>query len=108
MAGVGKVKPTLQEAMLRLRIDPDLSADAEAAIDQAHAEAEIYLDGKLYENDDALKAANDAKGIVCSADIIAAQLLLVDATVNNNTDEGADLKRTRAFDMLRRHRNQGT
>ena len=51
--------------------------------------------------------AQDAKGIVCAPDIIAAQLLLVDAIVNNNSDEGSGLKRARAFDMLRRHRNQG-
>ncbi len=107
MPGIGRVKPARDEAMRRLRIDDDLAEDVGAAIDQAHAETERYLDGRLYASADDLEQANDARGIVCTADIIAAQLLLVDAIVNSNSDEGADLKRARAFDILRSHRNQG-
>ena len=99
--------PTLAAAMLRLRIDDDLSGDVEAAIPQAKAEAEAFLDGTLYPSAEAREAAADAKGIICTPDIIAAQLLLIDTIVHSNTDEGADLKRTRAFNMLRRHRNMG-
>lgn len=99
--------PSLESAMRRLRMDEDLQADAADAIPAAKAEAEAYLDGKLYATAQALQEAQDPKGILCTPDIIAAQLLLVDALVNDNTDEGADLKRTRAFNMLRRHRNQG-
>lgn len=99
--------PTLEAAMLRLRIDEDLAADVQAAIPEAKAEAEAFLDGTLYATEQARDAALDCKGIVIRADIIAAQLLLVDAIVHSNTDEGADLKRTRAFSMLRRHRNMG-
>lgn len=99
--------PTLDAAMRRLRMDEDLQEDVADAIPAAKAEAEAFLDGKLYATEQELREAQDPKGIVCTADIIAAQLLLVDALVNDNTDEGADLKRTRAFNMLRRHRNQG-
>lgn len=100
-------RPTLESAMMRLRMDDDLMADVQEAISQAHAEAQAYLDGTLYASAKDMADAQDAKGIVCTPDIIAAQLLLVDATVNNNSDEGSGLKRARAFDMLRRHRNQG-
>ena len=99
--------PSLESAMRRLRIDEDLQEDVADAIPAAKAEAEAFLDGKLYATEQALQDAQNPKGILCTADIIAAQLLLVDAQVNDNTDEGADLKRTRAFTMLRRHRNMG-
>jgi|GEM_PF-1712837 len=99
--------PSIESAMRRLRIDEDLRDDVADAIPAAKAEAEAFLDGKLYATAQALQDAQDPKGILCTADIIAAQLLLVDALVNDNTDEGADTKRTRAFTMLRRHRNMG-
>lgn len=99
--------PSIESAMRRLRIDEDLRDDVADAIPAAKAEAEAFLDGKLYATDQAKQEAQDPKGILCTADIIAAQLLLVDALVNDNSDEGADLKRTRAFNMLRRHRNMG-
>ena len=98
-------RPTLEQALRRLRIDDDLAADVTDAIPQAKAEAEAFLDGTLYVDAQARETAQDCKGIVCTPDIIAAQLLLIDASVNNNADEGAELKRTRAFQMLRRHRN---
>lgn len=99
--------PEVDAAMRRLRLDADLQADVQDAIPQAKAEAETYLDGKLYASASDMEQAGDAHGIVCTPDIIAAQLLLIDALVNSNSDEGAEIKRTRAFDILRRHRNQG-
>lgn len=102
-----KTAPSVDAALLRLRLDDDLRDDVQAAIPQAHAEAVTYLDGKLYATDEELQAAEDLRGIVCTPDIIAAQLLLIDALVNNNSDAGADLKRERAYRMLLRHRNMG-
>lgn len=99
--------PTLEAAMLRLRIDDDLTDDVKAAIPEAKAEAETFLDGTLYATQEARDAALDCNGIVIRPDIIAAQLLLVDAIVHSNTDEGADLKRKRAYSMLLCHRNMG-
>lgn len=99
--------PSLDSAMRRLRVDDELREEVADAIPQAKAEAEAFLDGTLYASAAAKQAAQDCRGIVCTPDIIAAQLLLIDALVNSNTDEGADLKRTRAFSMLRRHRNLG-
>lgn len=101
------ITPSVEEALRRLRLDDDLRQDVQDAIPQAQAEAVAYLDGVLYENAAARDAAADLRGIVCTPDIIAAQLLLVDALVNNNSDEGADLKRKRAYSMLVRHRNMG-
>lgn len=40
-------RPTLESAMMRLRMDDDLMADVQEAISQAHAEAQAYLDGTL-------------------------------------------------------------
>lgn len=99
--------PSLNAAMLRLRIDDDLSADVEAAIPEAKAEAESFLDGTLYATEQARVVAQDCRGIVIKPDIIAAQLLLIDAAVGRNSDEAADLKRRRALSMLLRHRNMG-
>lgn len=101
------IAPTAEEALRRLRLDDDLLQDVKDAIPQAQAEAETYLDGKLYADQAERDAEDDLRGIVCTPDIIAAQLLLVDALVNNNSDEGADLKRSRAYRMLVRHRNMG-
>lgn len=101
------ITPTVDEALRRLRLDDDLRQDVVDAIPQAQAEAETYLDGKLYVSDAERIAAADLRGIICTPDIIAAQLLLIDALLNSNTDEGADLKRKRAYSMLLRHRNMG-
>lgn len=106
-AEVDPTVPTLAAAMLRLRIDDDLSADVQSAIPEAKAEAESFLDGTLYATEQARAAVQDCTGIVIKPDIIAAQLLLIDAVVGRNSDESADLKRQRAFSMLRRHRNMG-
>lgn len=99
--------PSVDEAMLRLRLDEDLQQDVEAAIPQSLAEAEAFLDGKLYDTAQAKADAGDLRGIVCTPDIIAAQLLLVDALVSNNSEADVETKRTRALNMLRRHRNMG-
>ena len=101
------VKPTPEEAALRLRLDADLAADLPGAIDQAHAEAQAFLDGALYENQAAADGAGDLRGIVCTPDIIAAQLLLVDALIGANTSAEVQDKRAAAMTMLRRHRNMG-
>ncbi|BBL25361.1 Uncharacterised protein [Comamonas terrigena] len=105
--GPGAVAPTPGDAMRRLRLDDDLAEDVEAAIPQALAEAEVFLDGKLYATAQAKADAQDLRGIVCTPDIIAAQLLLVDALVADNGEDAVETKRTRAFNMLRRHRNMG-
>ncbi|SFB96589.1 hypothetical protein SAMN05216344_106120 [Polaromonas sp. OV174] len=101
------IKPTVEEAQRRLRIDADLAADLESAIDQAHAEALAFLDLSLYADDAALAAAADASGIVATADIIAAQLLLTDALVGNNSLQDRESKREAARNMLRPHRRMG-
>ena len=101
------VKPTPEEASLRLRLDADLAADLPGAIDQAHAEAQAFLDGTLYANQAAADGAGDLRGIVCTPDIIAAQLLLVDVLVCNNSTQDRQDKRAAALTILRRHRNMG-
>jgi hypothetical protein len=99
--------PGLDAAMLRLRLDDDLRDDVLDAIPQAKAEAEAFLDGKLYADREAMESTGDARGIICTPDIIAAQLLLVDALVANNSEDDVESKRSRAMSMLRRHRNMG-
>ena len=101
------IKPTPADAILRLRLDGSLDGDIGNAIDQAHAQAVAYLDGALYADAGALEAAADLRGIICTADIIAAQLLLVDALVGRNSVQDREDKRTGAFNMLRMHRNMG-
>lgn len=101
------IKPTPEQARIRLRLDDDLDADLQDAIDQSHAEAVKYLDGKLYADEGALQAAQDPKGIVVGADIINAQLLLVDCAVGANGLKERESKRAAAFSILRQHRNQG-
>lgn len=101
------IKPTPEEAQTRLRLDSALAGDLAAAIDQAHAQAVKYLDGALYADQAALTTAADPRGIVCTADIIAAQLLLVDVLVGNNSAADRDDKRVAAHNILRPHRNLG-
>ena len=101
------IKPTPADAILRLRLDDSLDGDIGNAIDQAHAQALAFLDGQLYADCAALTAAADPMGIVVTADIIAAQLLLVDALVGNNSLQDRDDKRRAAKDMLLPHRNMG-
>ena len=47
------------------------------------------------------------RGIICTPDIIAAQLLLVDVLVGNNDTKAQQAKRDAAYAMLRYHRNVG-
>lgn len=101
------VKPTPEEAELRLRLDSDLATDLPTAINQAHAEAQAFLDGTLYVDQAAADGAADPRGIVCTPDIIAAQLLLVDVLVGNNSTQDRQDKRAAALTILRRHRNMG-
>ena len=54
-----------------------------------------------------LTTAADPRGIVCTADIIAAPLLLVDVLVGNNSAADRDDKRAAAHNILRPHRNLG-
>ncbi|KQM68779.1 hypothetical protein [Xylophilus sp. Leaf220] len=102
-----QVKPTPDEAQRRLRIDGALVDDLVAAIDQAYAEAVMVLDGYLYEDLAAVVLAGDERGIVVTADIIAAQLLLADVLVGANDQAAKDSKRATALTILRRHRNRG-
>lgn len=99
------IKPTVDEAMERLRLDEDLRTDLEAAIPQALAQAEAYLDGALYETAAKRTEANDARGIVCTLDIIAAQLLLIDALVGSPSSNDRKALREAAYGMLFIHRN---
>lgn len=100
-----RLKPTLEEAKTRLRLDPDLDDDLLSAIDQAHARTLKVLDGKLYADEASMAA--DPRGILATEDIIAAQLLLVDHLVGNNTQQDRDSKEQAALSMLRLHRNMG-
>jgi hypothetical protein len=101
------IKPTPADAILRLRLDDSLDGDISNAIDQAHAQAVAFMDGALYEDAAARDAAADLRGIICTPDIIAAQLLLVDVLVGNNSAQDRELKEAGAFNMLRLHRNMG-
>uniref|UniRef100_A0A1A7GE34 Phage gp6-like head-tail connector protein n=1 Tax=biofilter metagenome TaxID=1070537 RepID=A0A1A7GE34_9ZZZZ len=101
------VKPSLEEALLRLRLDPDLSADVTNAIPQVFAETVRYLDGPLFQSAEEATASADPKAIVSDECIIAAQLLLIDALVGTNTTKEAAEKRGAAYSMLRMYRNQG-
>lgn len=102
------IKPTVPQAVFRLRLDADLPvADIGDAIEQAHTQAVTYLDGALYETVDAMAQALDVRGIVCTPDIIAAQLLLVDVLIGANSVQDREAKETAARSMLRPHRNMG-
>lgn len=101
------VKPTVEDAQRRLRIDDALLVDLQSAIDQAHAQAETFLDRRLYASAEDLAAADDLTGIVATADIIAAQLLLIDVLVANNSLQERESKEAAARSMLRPHRRQG-
>ena len=54
--------PTPQDALCRLRLDEDLAADVTAAIAQAHAQAEAFLDGKLYADAQGREDAGAVRG----------------------------------------------
>ncbi len=99
------IKPTPEEALLRLRLDDSLLDDVAGAVNQAHAQAVAFLDGKLYETP--AEADADLRGIECTPDIVAAQILLVDVLVGNNDDRARESKSKAAYNMLRPHRRMG-
>lgn len=102
-----QVKPTKNQALLRLRLDDSLADDVADAIEQAFALTEKYLDGPLFVSAQAAVDSGNPKAIVCTADIIAAQLLLVDSLCGPNTVVDQAAKRQAAYEMLRIRRNQG-
>jgi hypothetical protein len=113
------IKPSLDAAMVRLRIDSDLAEDLDRALGEAVAEAEVYLDGQLFASADERTAAvaaattdeakaEAARGIVVTEDIHAAMMMLADAAVGDNDQANRESKRTAATHILRRHRNKGT
>lgn len=101
------IKPTPEEALLRLRLDDSLLDDVAGAVNQAHAQAVAFLDGKLYETPAEAEADGDLRGIECTPDIVAAQILLVDVLVGNNDDRARESKSKAAYNMLRPHRRMG-
>ena len=113
------IKPNLDAAMMRLRIDSDLAEDLDRALGEAVAEAETYCDGKLFASAEARAAAVEAatteeakaeaaRGIVVTEDMHAAMMMLADAAVGDNDQQNRESKRTAALNILRRHRNKGT
>jgi hypothetical protein len=119
------LKPSLNEAADRLRIDGDLLSDLQSAIDQAHDEVLVFLGRPLYPDAAArtaaiaaAQAAFDAEedeevadqlaqdlsyvksGIVVTHDIHAATLLLADRLVGNNTPDDAAKKEQAAQNIL--------
>lgn len=126
------VKPSLEAAARRLRIDGDLLLDLQDALEQAHDEALAYLDRPLFADAAALttaiaaaQAALDAAtddevadqlaqdlaraktGIVVTQDIIAAQLLLADRLVGDNDGAERERKEQAAYALMRQRRRHG-
>lgn len=127
------IKPTVEEAQRRLRIDDALADDLALAIDQAYAQALAFLDrDALHADAAAFKAAVDAAraaleaetdeeaalqladdlariqtGMVATPDLIAAQLMLIDVLVGANSLQEREGKQAAAESMMRRHRRAG-
>ena len=102
------IKPTAQEAKDRLRLDDALSDDLDFAIEQAYAEClailqrdDLHPDKASLDAAIALDAAHT--GMVVRADIIAAQLLLIDSLIGSGSTEEQKAKREAAIMMLNRH-----
>lgn len=102
---VTDTRPTPEQAMRRLRLDDAIADELPDAIEQAQAEAVKYLDGPLVLT--AAEVQTTPRAILCTPDIISAQLLLVDALIGANTIVEQQSKRGAALNILRRHRNQG-
>lgn len=103
------IKPTIEQAAQHLRLDYYESAALQDAIDQAYAELLAMLDCQaLHATAADLAAAIAADpahvGMVCTADLIKAQLLLIDVGVGNNDDKAAERKQTAAVNLAQRHR----
>lgn len=101
------VAPSVEDTMLRLRLDDDLLDDVTHAIPQAVAEAESILERRLYASEAEMEAAGDLRGLVIRPDITAAMLLLIDASVGANASKDAETKRQRAEMMLLRYAYRG-
>lgn len=101
------VAPSVEDTMLRLRLDDDLLDDVTHAIPQAVAEAESILERRLYASESDMEAAGDLRGLVIRPDITAAMLLLIDASVGANASKDAETKRQRAEMMLLRYAYRG-
>jgi hypothetical protein len=108
------IKPSTSEAQRRLRLDDDLdvTSDLQQAIEQAHAQVLQILDRTVLhptqlELLSALLLDEFHNGIVCTPDIIAAQLLLVDTLVGANSQQDRDAKAKAAQNMLWPHRRVG-
>ncbi|WP_155895570.1 hypothetical protein [Comamonas aquatica] len=101
------VAPSVEDTMLRLRLDDDLLDDVTHAIPQAVAEAESILERRLYASEADMEAAGDLRGLVIRPDITAAMLLLIDASVGANASKDAETKRQRAEMMLLRYAYRG-
>lgn len=101
------VAPSVEDTMLRLRLDDDLLDDVTHAIPQAVAEAESILERRLYASEAEMEAAGDLRGVVIRPDITAAMLLLIDASVGANASKDAETKRQRAEMMLLRYAYRG-
>lgn len=101
------VAPSVEDTMLRLRLDDDLLDDVTHAIPQAVAEAESILERRLYASEAEMEAAGDLRGLVVRPDITAAMLLLIDASVGANASKDAETKRQRAEMMLLRYAYRG-
>ncbi|RMX06717.1 hypothetical protein D8I35_09455 [Corticibacter populi] len=103
-------QPTVEEALLRLRLDADLVDDVANAIPQARAQVESYLKGPLCADAEAVAAAIAAgsrNATLCTPDVIAAQLLFVDVLVGSNDIQAQESKRTAAYAMLKPLRYMG-
>lgn len=106
------IKPTTTEAQSRLRLDDELTADLESAIEQAYS---LQLNGldrvALHPDQEALDAALalDAEhtGIVVTPSLIAAQLLRIDVLIGSNSLQERESKQTAAQDMERLHAKVG-
>lgn len=101
------VVPSVGQVMQRLRLDDDLALDVENAIPEAQAEAQSILERRLYASEADLVAAADPCGLVVTADITAAMLLLIDAAVGANRSDAAEVKRGRAEQILLRRAYRG-
>jgi hypothetical protein len=102
------ITPSIEEVQTRLRLDDALIEDVQSAIEQAHAAQLAHLDrAALHPDADSLAQAKAAdplhSGIVVTPDLIAAQLLRIDALVGANTMDDRDAKEAAAQRMELRH-----
>ncbi len=107
------IKPSLQEAQTRLRLDDAVLDDLASAIEQAYAAQLHHIDRAALHPDaadlaTALAADPAHTGMVVTHDLIAAQLLRIDALIGANTMDDRDAKEKAAERMERRHIRVGT